>query len=58
MDKNIKATIKEIKALITAWHIVYQDYSDCKDKDAALKIIDELLIGKCEDLADWYEDND
>lgn len=58
MDKNIKATIKEIKALITAWHVIYHDYSDCKDKDAALKIIDELLIAKCEDLADWYDDND
>ena len=58
MDKNVKITIKEIKALITAWHVIYQDYNDCKDKDAALKIIDELLIGKCEDLADWYEDND
>lgn len=57
MDKNIKATIKEIQALVKAWRVIQQDYRDCKQKDAALDIINELLIGKCEELADWYDNN-
>ena len=57
MNQNVKLTVKEIVALVRAWRVIEQDYSDCEDKTAAQKIIDELLIGKCEELADWYEDN-
>lgn len=55
MNQNVKTTIKEIQALIKAWRIIEHDYNDCEDKTAAQKIIDELLIAKCEELADWYE---
>ena len=55
MNRNIKLTTQEIKALIMAWRIIRHDYSDCADKEVTLKIIDELLIGKCEELADMYD---
>lgn len=58
MNKNIKALIKEISALVTAWHVIENDYNDCGQKDNAQDIIDELLIAKCEDLAAWYEGGD
>jgi len=57
MNQNVKYTIKEIQALVRAWRVIQQDYSDCKEKAAAQEVINELLIGKCEELADWYEDN-
>lgn len=55
MNKNAESVIKEIAALVTAWHTIENDYNDCKDKALAQDIIDELLIAKCEELADWYE---
>ena len=58
MNKNAKAIIREIAALVTAWHVIENDYNDCGQKDIAQDIIDELLIAKCEELADWYEGND
>lgn len=57
MSTEIKSTLNEIKSLIKAWRIIEHDYSDCEQKDTAQKIIDELLIAKCEDLADWYEES-
>ena len=57
MNRNLKATEKEIQALVRAWRIIEHDYSDGEYKEAAQKIIDELLIGMCEDIADWYDDN-
>ena len=56
MNQNVKYTIKEIQALVKAWRFIQQDYSDCEQKDAALDIINELLIGKCEELADWCKE--
>ena len=58
MNQNVKLTIREIQALVIAWRVIQYDYNDCKDKNTAQNIINELLIGKCEDLADWYENND
>ena len=55
MNKNVKAVIREISALVTAWHVIENDYNDCGQKNNAQDIIDELLIAKCEDLAAWYE---
>ena len=58
MNQNVKLTIREIQALVIAWRVIQHDYNDCKDKTAAQNIINELLIGKCEDLADWHDNND
>ena len=58
MNKNCEMTIKEIKTLIGAWRIIEHDYSDCNQKDTAQGIIDDLLIAKCEELADWYKEKD
>lgn len=58
MLPEIKSTLNEIKSLIRAWRIIEHDYSDCDQKDVAQKIIDELLIAKCEDLAAWYKEED
>ena len=55
MNKNCKMVIREICALVTAWHVIENDYSDCGQKDNAQDIIDELLVAKCEELADCYE---
>lgn len=58
MNDNVKAVIREIAALVTAWHVIENDYNDCGQKNTALDIIDELLIAKCEELADLYEGED
>ena len=58
MNKNAKAIIREISALVTAWHVIENDYSDCEDKNIAQEMIDDILIAKCEDLADCYQDDD
>lgn len=57
MDKNIKATLKEIKALVIAWRIIDNDYNDGEEKEIAQKVISELLNGCNDFIADIYKED-
>ena len=56
MDKNIKATNKEIQTLVRAWRIIENDYSDGEEKETAQKVISELLNGCNDFIADNYNE--